>query len=170
MKARKGTGGFKVPEGYFGKLSQRLQDDSVKAGQPVWPEEAGFQMPEGYLESFETRLRARMEAQTGKVRRLRFAHVGWAVAAAAAITIILVLRPSAQEAPAAFEDLASNEISLYLETGFEELNAYELAEVLPMDEIAMEDVLESLPEEEHILDYLDGEVERYEDYDLENDE
>ncbi len=122
------------------------------------------------MESFESRMRARMEAQTGKVRRLRIAYLGWTAAAAAAITIILVLKPSASEAPAAFEDLASTEISQYLETGFEELNAYELAEVLPMDEIAMEDVLESLPSEENILDYLDGEVDRYEDYDLQNDE
>lgn len=170
MKAQKGTGGFKVPEGYFGKLSQRLTDESAGAGGPVWPEDAGFQVPDGYLESFESRMRARMDAQTGKVRRLNIAYLGWAAAVAAAITLVLVLRPSASQAPAAFEDLASTEISQYLETGFEELNAYELAEVLPMDEIAMEDVLESLPEEEHILDYLDGEMDRYEDYDLENDE
>lgn len=170
MKAQKGTGGFRIPEGYFGNLSQRLTEDSVRAEAPVWPEKAGFQLPDGYLDTFETRLRARMESQAGKVRRLRFAYMGWAAAAAAAITIVLVLKPSVMEAPAAFEDLASTEISRYLETGFEELNAYELAEVLPMDEIAMEDVLESLPAEEHILDYLDGEVDRYEDYELENDE
>ena len=53
-----------------------------------------------------------------------------------------------------FGELAGTDIQAYLEAYDKDLNAYELAENLPLGRIGIADVVESVPEETDILDYL----------------
>lgn len=158
MKPQKGHSGFRLPEGYFeqlpGRVSTRLGADAKRQ----LPDQPGFTVPEGYFDSFADRLQQRMDKPAGKVRNL-WAYSGWVAAVAAAVVLLLVLRPAAPDTPASFDDLAGADLQLYLENQYADISAFELAETLPLGDLAMDDVLESVPGEEQILEYLDQNIE-----------
>ncbi|MDG1573467.1 hypothetical protein OZ410_14145 [Robiginitalea sp. M366] len=156
MKAKKGHSGFRVPEGYFRDLPGRLEQQLQAEGDSL-PADDGFSVPEGYFDAFADRLEARMRRPKGRVRNL-WAVSGWVAAAAAAVVLLLVLRPTGGQGSPAFEDLAGFEIEAYLD-GYDEMSTYELAEALPLEDIALDAVMESGPGEEQILDYLDQNME-----------
>lgn len=170
MKAKKGNGGFRVPDNYFEELPDRIEQRlEASEGSPL-PEEAGFRVPEGYFEAFGERLESRLEKAPGKVRRLWPVQLGWTAAAAAAIALLFTLWPAASGESLQFEDLAGIDIQQYLEADRDEMNAYELAEGLPLDDIAVGDVLESIPDEEQILDYLSRDSESVDELYWDDDE
>lgn len=133
------------------------------------PKEAGFRVPDAYFETFGARLQERLEPPRGRTRNLFTAYLGWAAAAAAGIALALSLWPARNPQAPAFGDLAKTEIESYLEVRYEDLSAYELAESLPLENLAMGDLLEEAPMETQILDYLDRENEAYDEYYLENE-
>ncbi|WP_088342323.1 hypothetical protein [Robiginitalea sediminis] len=158
MKAKKEHSGFTLPEGYFDGFANRLEKRLQEGPGLVLPEKEGFAVPEGYFEAFPDRLSRRLSAPKGKVRSL-WSYTSWVAAAAAAIALTLVFWPAQQTEAPSFEDLAGMEIEQYLESGYDDLSAYELAESLPLEHIAVGTLLESVPGEEHILDYLDQNME-----------
>ncbi|MDC6355031.1 hypothetical protein [Robiginitalea biformata] len=152
--AKKGKGGFRVPDNYFEELPGRVEKRlEASKGTPL-PQEAGFRVPEGYFENLGERLESRLGNTPGKVRPLWPVQLGWVAAAAAAIALLFTLWPAKPVDSLQFEDLAGIDIQQYLEADRDEMDAYELAEGLPLDDIAVGDVLENIPDEEHILEYL----------------
>ena len=170
MDGKKGHSGFKVPDGYFEQFEARLAGRLKASGDELIPKEAGFRVPEDYFETFGQRLQQRLETPRGRTRNLWSGYLGWAAAAAAGIALALLLWPSQSPQEPAFDDLARTEIESYLEIRYEDLSAYELAESLPLGNMAMGDLLEEAPVDTQILDYLDRENEAYDDYYLSNDE
>ena len=158
MEAEKGKGGFKVPEGYFERLADRI---SERLG-PEFPSDAGFRVPEGYFESLTDRVSLQTRPDP-KVRVLRNTGLYWISGAAAVLLIALFLRLDRKPDTPTFGDLAGADIQAYLEANDRDLNAYELAENLPLGRIALSDVLESVPEETAILDYLVDDTEVIDD-------
>ncbi|MBC2839429.1 hypothetical protein [Robiginitalea sp. SC105] len=164
MKSNKHNGGFRVPENYFEGFADRIKDRLQASGGAGLPEETGFRVPGGYFENFQDRLTQRLAGEQpgdsrGKVRRLWPARLGWTAAAAAAVILLVTFWPASTADALGFEDLAQTEIQRYLEDDGDDMGAYELAESLPLEEIALSDVLESLPEEDQILDYLNQDSE-----------
>ena len=51
-----------------------------------------------------------------------------------------------------------------------DLSAYEIAEVIPLDELEINDILTNRFEEEHVLDYLNENIEDFETFNLEDNE
>ena len=169
MKGRKGQSGFKVPDGYFGTFQSRMAERLKASEDGMLPKEAGFRVPDDYFETFGARLQQRLEPPRGRTRNLWTAYLGWAAAAAAGLALALTLWPARNPQAPAFGDLGKTEIESYLEVRYDDLSAYELAESLPLDNLAMGDLLEEAPMETQILDYLDRENEAYDEYYLENE-
>ncbi len=169
MQGKKGHSGFKVPDGYFGEFQARMAERLKASENGILPKEAGFRVPDAYFDTFGERLQQRLEPPRGRTRNLWTGYLGWAAAAAAGIALALSLWPaSAPEGPA-FGDLGRNEIESYLEIRYEDLSSYEIAESLPLENLAMGDLLEGASMETQILDYLDRENEAYDEYYLENE-
>lgn len=170
MKAKEDKGGFRVPDNYFedfpGRVKKRLE---ASEGTPL-PGEAGFRVPEGYFESLGERLESRLGEAPGKVRPLWPVQLGWVAAAAVAIALLFTLCPASIGDTLDFEDLAGVDIQQYLEADRDEMDAYELAEGLPLDDIAVGDVLDNIPEEEQILDYLSRDEESVDELYWDNNE
>ncbi len=186
---KKGQHGFRVPEGYFnrfpGKLQDRLRQEDAMPENPsdhTGPSseelsgisrkpmpDRGFQTPDGYFETFGQRLQKRLENPGDSVQsqprvfRLSQRYMGWTAAVAAAILLAIVLWPASTNQNLNFEDLADAEIEQYLEVGYEDISAYELAESLPLDQLEINDVMDTGTQEQQLLEYLDSDPEALEE-------
>ncbi|NNE76774.1 MAG: hypothetical protein HKN31_06840, partial [Pricia sp.] len=94
----------------------------------------------------------------------------YTAASIAAILLVLVGLNWSSSEEITFEDLASEEIEDYFENNDFELTSYEIAEVLPLDELEMSDFFENQLNEENVLDYLNDNTENYDELNLEDDE
>jgi hypothetical protein len=162
MRRSPNKNGFRTPDGYFKNLPGRLLDRIQKEEPRKTIEKTGFQVPEGYFDTFSDRLAGRLAEKEVPVRNLWSSPLVRITAAAAVIAFLLLLVPSREEVGLQFEDLSGDTIAEYLQSDAVDLSSYELAESLPLGEIAMEDVMEKMPEQ-NIIDYL-------EDYSDSNDE
>ena len=170
MKPTSEHKGFTVPESYFDALTDRILDEVKKESIPKTTEDQGFKLPEGYFEDFGKRLENRMDRPAGKVRNLWGPRLAFAMSAAAAIVLMLVYNPFKADRVLQFEDLQKSEIQAYLESDEMDMSTFELAEVLPLEGIGMDDVTEAGPKEEQILDYLDDNMEGLDEIYWETDE
>lgn len=162
MRRSPDKNGFRTPDRYFDTLPGRLLDRIRKEEPRRTSEKTGFQVPEGYFDTFADRLAGRLEEKDVPVRSLWSFPLVRLTAAAAVIAFLLLLVPSREESGLQFEDLSGDTIAEYLQSDAVDLSSYELAESLPLGEIAMEDLGEKMPEQ-YIIDYL-------EDYSDSNDE
>ena len=166
---------FKTPEGYFDQFNERLfarmQADEGEPNTDFLPKTDGFGIPEGYFESVHPNIAKRLKKNT-KVIPL-FGQKRMLYAAAAAIAVLCVLGLTwrlNQKEVIDFEDLASMDIETYLNENELGLSTYEIAEVMDMDEITLDDFTENTIEEETLLEYLDEHVDEIEDLDLNYEE
>ncbi|MEJ2585198.1 MAG: hypothetical protein P8Z38_09190 [Robiginitalea sp.] len=171
MHQSSNNNGFRTPDRYFEHLPDRIMDriqkDEIRDSEGKY----GFQVPEGYFEAFADRLEKRLPGQKVPVRRLWPAtRLVWIPAAAAVIAFLLLLIPSREESSLQFEDLTGDSIAEYLQAEAFDLSSYELAESLPLGEIAMEDVMEKMPEQQQIMDYLETHTDTDDEFYLDRDE
>jgi hypothetical protein len=78
--------------------------------------------------------------------------------------------PPGEKSTPGFEDIAGSEIATYMEFSELELTNDEIAQLFPMEEIDLNDILESSLAEEQIMDYLDKSMEEFEELNFEIDE
>ena len=161
--------GFRSPEGYFENFPDRVMARMKADTRRENGSEGGFKVPDGYFEGLADRLQERMPKDGAKVRNLWMPRLGWIAAAAVAI-LLLVLFPDRQVAGVEFEDLSGESIATYLESREGDLSAQELAETLPLNEIALEDILDASLDTQHIADYLENETEVEDEFYWNNDE
>ena len=169
MNDKNGHSGFRIPDGYFDQFPARMENLLKASEGERLPKDAGFRVPDAYFDTLGERLQHRLEAPRGRTRNLWTTYLGWAAAAAAGLLLTISLWPVQEERTPAFGDLAGTDIEHYLEVRYENLSSYELAESLPLENLAMSDLLEDAPAETQILDYLDRENPTYDDYYLDND-
>lgn len=156
---------FKTPEGYFDSFHERLMDkindEENGQGESIIPKSDGFDVPEGYFDSFK------VEPKEVKVVQLKSHKKFYYSAAAIAAIFILIFGVTWKtDTTITFEDLASTEIDAYFETTELDLSTYEIAEVVSLNSLEINDVLDNTLEEENILEYLDENVEDIEDLNL----
>lgn len=152
--------GFKVPDGYFEGLNQRLLNRLDQDNGDL-PGDDGFAVPEGYFDSLQDKLSSKIESsEDTKVIRLNPWKKYYLVAASiAALVVIVIGLRLGQTEEFTFSDLANAELETYLEENDLGLTSYEIAEVLPIEEIEVNDILDNELNEENIIDYLDENVE-----------
>lgn len=170
MKEKKNKSGFEVPDGYFDSFNKRLSEKLAQPG-ATFPEQEGFVAPDGYFESFNERLQKRMAGTQTKVIPLQaYKKYFLTAAAVAAIITLYIFMPENSPGQLSFDDLAGNEIALYMEYNDPELTNEEIAQLLSVDELEIGDMMDSQLEEDYIIDYLDSTVDDYNELNMELDE
>ncbi len=157
--------GFRTPDGYFDRLPGRIMD---RIGREATGKD-GFRVPGDYFETLPDRLTDRLAGEAVRVRRLWPSRMMWVPAAAAVIALLLLLVP-AGKGDLQFEDLSGDTIADYLEVEAFDLSSNELAESLPFGEIAMEDVMDQMPEQQQLLDYLENNTDTDDEFYLDRHE
>lgn len=170
MKKDNQHSGFKTPEGYFDDFGQRMkqrlaasEDDARQAG--------GFKVPDNYFGDFGDRLKQKLEAGETPVRKLQPRRDFYYAAASVAVLFLLVgvwfmNRPEEN----LMEDLAHAEIEAYLLQQHQEFSDEELSAYLPEDELQVNEFMGDPLETEQIIDYLDENLEEFEDLNITYDE
>ncbi len=162
---------FKTPEGYFDNLSDRLRDRLEKENTDL-PKTDGFSMPEGYFEQLQNNLKQKLaEEEEPKVVTLNpYRKYYFAAAAVAAVLIAIVGLQRTVSPPPTFDNLASTDIDAYFENNELGLSSYEIAEVLPIDELEIKDIIENEINEENIIDYLEENLDDFNELNIEDHE
>ena len=161
---------FKAPENYFEGLNDRLMERLSEESLNI-PKKDGFVVPENYLETLQDVVLKKMAAEEVKVIRLNpYRKFYYAAASIAAIILVIVgLQWNGTEKPT-FENLANADIDAYFENNEFGLSIYEIGEVIPVEELEINDILETRFEEEQMLEYLNDNIDDFEALNLEDNE
>lgn len=160
---------FSVPEGYFENATERFLSkiENVRSKNST----EGFKVPQGYFEDLNAKIAQRINKD--KVIQLHpFKKYYYAVAAIAAIIVVFfVLRfNDNQELSFGFDDLAYSDIETYFESNRLGFTSYEIAEIIPVDQLEINDILVDRLNEENIIEYLNNNIDSLYELNLENDE
>ncbi|MEQ9581314.1 MAG: hypothetical protein RIM68_04035, partial [Arenibacter sp.] len=96
-------------------------------------------------------------------------HYYTAASVAAVVLLFLVVQFNTDKTPS-YSDLANSDIEHYFEFNDLELSSYDLAEILPIDDLDLNDILESRLDNDNIIDYLDSHIEDFEELNMHNDD
>lgn len=163
---------FSTPKGYFDSFEESLRDRLAKENSPI-PKQEGFRIPSSYFDDLQSRLTARLEEEnTGpKVIQLTPFSKFMAIAASiAAVTFLALGINWGNGEELSFTDLANSEIEAYFDDNELDLSSDEIAEVLPVDTYEINDFVQPQLNEDNLLDYLNENVEYFEELNLENNE
>lgn len=161
---------FKTPEGYFEGFANNLKDRLSDKASNI-PKEEGFVVPENYFDSLHSRISEKLEIGESKVIRLHsYKKYYYAAASLVALVMVIVgLQWGAADEPS-FEDLVNSDIDSYFENNEFGLSIYDIGEVIPVDELEINDILENRFTEEYMLNYLDENIEDFEELNLDDNE
>ncbi len=162
--------GFKVPEGYLEGLTDRILD-RLKDESPDLPQKDGFEVPEGYFESLNKKVLGQVKGDDTKVIRLQ-PYRKWFFTAASVAAVVLIFFGLQWQAPqdVSWNDIASLELEEYVEDQAEAMSSYEIAEVLTIEDLEVDDFIDESWEEENIVEYLDDTIDDIDELNLNDDE
>lgn len=176
---------FQTPDGYFEKFTDRLMSKMEQEVSGL-PEGDGFVVPEHYFEGLHQSILQKLDAETkntetAKVIALHpYRKYYYAVASIAAIALLVfALNQKASEetypenntlGAIGFDDLANTDIEDYFDDDNLDFSTYDIAEVLPVDELDVSDILSEQIKDEPILEYLDNNTDNFDELDYEYDE
>ena len=152
---------FKTPEGYFENFSDALED-KLSIDKLNLSKEDGFTIPENYFDTLHGKILDKIDAGETKVIPLNpYKKYYYAAASIAAVFILgFVLNMNTNEAPS-FDTVASTDIEDYFDNYVYDFNDDELAELLSMQAVSVNDVLNTEINQEEIVDYLDSQIENH---------
>lgn len=163
---------FNIPEGYFENFNDRLMDrikeEETGKAESLIPKNDGFTVPDGYFNKVTPAVLSKTLEKETKVVPLKSNwsfYYGAAAVAAMFILIFSLTRKSSSES-ISFDDLASTEIEAYFDNNTLGMTSYEIATIIPIEDVSLDDVLNDVLEESSILEYLDENVEDIEDLNL----
>ena len=168
MKNPKKNTPFKLPEGYFENFTDDFLD-TLRLDDLDLPKENGFKAPEGYFDGLLKPIVRKLDLQETKVVQLHpYRKYYFAAASVAAILLLFFgFYRKSVEAPT-FDKLADADIEAYFENNELGLSSYEIAEMLPIDELEINDILETQFEDENVIDYLDDHTNDFEELNLDD--
>lgn len=162
--------GFKTPEGYFDGLTDKLMD-KLSEDSSVLPKKEGFVVPENYFDALKESIDDKINREETKVVQLNpYRKYYFAVASIAAIALVIFgLNLNTKGAPPEW-DITAADVEAYFEDNDLELSSYEIAEVIPVDELEINDILENQLNEENVIDYLNDNIDDFDELNLDSDE
>lgn len=161
---------FNTPEGYFEGFSDSLRGRLSKDVTSL-PYTEGFSVPENYFEGVYGTVRRKLEVEETRVIPLHpYKKYYFAAASIAAVALIALLLNLNTTKKVTFEDLANSDIENYFDTNSLDFSTYEIAEVIPIDEMEISDLMSNTLNEDGILNYLDNNTDEFEELNLEYDE
>jgi len=170
MKGLNKKNPFKTPEKYFGDFSKSLMKRLPEKDTDI-PENEGFIVPDSYFESVHKNILQKLEAKEAKVIPLHpYKKYYFAAASIAAVSLIVLMLNQNTSKEITFEDIANSDIENYFEDNSSDFSPYEIAEVVPVDELEMRDFMSNTLNDDIILNYLDNNTDEFEELNLEYDE
>ena len=130
-----------------------------------------FNTPKGYFEGLGKSIRQHLEAEETQVIPLHpYKKYYYAVASivAVALTIFALNRNTSQEMK--IDDITSSDIETYFEDNELDFSTYELAEIIPVDELEVNDLLSDRLAYDEILQYVDDNTDNYEDLNFDDEQ
>ena len=170
MEKNNENNSFKVPEGYFDSLADQIMD-KVAMESAIESKNQGFKVPEGYFDSLEDKILQKLNESDTPVIALNpyKKYYYFAASVAAVILVYLIIQWNVDGKPA-YSDLAIADIENYLEFGGLGISSYELAEMLQIEEMDMNDMLEHRIDDENIIDYIHSNIDDFEELNLHDNE
>ncbi len=161
---------FKTPDSYFDKLTDRIMDRLNEEAHDI-PGSDGFKVPESYFDSLSEEILEKVEKPEPKVVKL-YPYRKFLITAAsvAAVVVIFIGLQWQGEQGISFEDIASMELEAYFDNNASSMSTYEIAELMPVEDLEMTDILETEWDEENIVEYLDDTINDIDELNLTNDE
>ena len=166
---RKKKNPFTTPENYFDNFQDRLMDKLSKE-EHIIPSNSGFETPDTYFENFQERLNSKLKKEDVKVISLFPYKKVMAVAASIAAIVLVYFGLNSKNTDINFTDLANVDIEAYFDNNEFDLTSYDIAEVIPLENTEMSDMLNSPLDDELIIDYLDENTNGLNDLNLPYDE
>lgn len=163
---------FNIPKDYFNSFEDKLKDRIFKEDSLI-PKNDGFGIPESYFEQLQAQLTAKVEEEKSTPKVIPLYPYKKFLAIAASIAALLVLAVGINwnnDDTLSFTDLANSEIEAYFNDTEIDLSSDEIAEVLPIDGYEINDFVKPEMTEENLLDYLNENVENFEELNLEDNE
>ncbi|MGB5378271.1 hypothetical protein [Muriicola sp.] len=163
--------GFKTPPGYFEGLAERIQDRMQEENASKFSKEEGFAVPEAYFENLEKKILKKSGVQETPVIQLRsYRNYMYAAATVAAIFVLVIGLQWNQSRTISFDDLGEGDITSYFESQELQLSSYEIAEVIPVTNLDINEFIESGMDDEHIMDYLEDTIDDLDEFNINLDE
>lgn len=161
--------GFKIPEKYLDNFTPKLleklaQEKNLKRNRD------GFVVPDAYFDTLYQSIATKIE-HTPKVVQLQpFKKYYYAGAVAAVIAFLFAITNTNTNTAISFEDIAISDIENYLYHEDLDFSTYELAEMIPVDELEIKDIVEHELNNEQIINYIDESIDTFEELNLDPDE
>lgn len=150
---------FKTSDGYFEGVTDRILDRIKDDPSLSLPEADGFKVPDGYFNQLPGEIVSKLdESETPVIQLKSYRKYFYVAASIAAIFVIVIGLQWNKSQNLNFDDLANADITSYFETQELGLSSYEIAEVLPVDDIEMNEFMETAVDEENIMEYLEGSI------------
>jgi len=172
MKKTNKHNAFKTPEGYFDNFTSKLLQNITDEETSSLPKEDGFKTPENYFKDLDASILKNLNTteETKVIPLKSYKKYYYAAAAVAALFILLFNFQSTENSNTTFDVVSSSEIEAYFDTNDIGLTSYEIAEVIPVNELGINDILKKELKEENILDYLENNMDDYEELNLQYNE
>ncbi|MEE9364258.1 MAG: hypothetical protein V3U92_16785 [Cellulophaga sp.] len=169
MKKINKQNSFKTPEGYFEEFSSNLETKIT--AEESFPPKSGFNIPDNYFDNLNKELHKKIIKKETKIVSLHsYKKYYYLAASVAAVVLVLIGLQITTKENITFESIAYTDIDAYFETTDITLDSYEIAELFPMDDLEINDIITAELNEENIIQYLDANVEDMEDLNLEYDD
>ncbi len=159
---------FKTPENYFDNVSNSLSSRLSEEKKQL-PKEDGFILPKGYLDTLNETIQDKLTPKENKVIQLKPNMYYYMAAASIAAIFILVfgLYWNTPKEPT-WDNVVNTDIESYFDDNGFGLTSYEIAEVIPVEGLEINNFLETQLNEENILDYLNDHTSDFEELNLED--
>lgn len=157
---------FKVPEEYFDSLTSRIMG-KVAGEDNGLQDNDGFIVPEGYMDTFSDKVLQRLNEGETKVLPIpSYRKHYYAVASMAAVLLLFIGLLLNSDNDLTTPDLAESDIEQYFDLNGWEFTSYDLAEILPIRQIDLDEILEEKLDNEKVIDYLSNNIKDLEELNL----
>ncbi|ADV47452.1 hypothetical protein Celal_0095 [Cellulophaga algicola DSM 14237] len=161
---------FKVPEGYFDNFTSKLLDNLPEEA-TITPKNEGFKIPDGYLENFNKELEDKLNVNEPKVIALKPYKKYYYAAASIAAAITIAIGLNMNTAPElSFDDLADVDIENYFDSNESSLSSYDIAEIIPVSELEIYDVIDNHLSNENVMEYLENNIDDFDELNIDSNE
>lgn len=166
---KKKLNGFKTPEDYFNSFTDNLM---IKLSEELTIEKKvdGFTIPDTYFDSLYQNIQNKIHTPESKVIKLNAFKKYYYVAAVAAVVLIFIGISLTNKTEITFDDIAISDIENYFDDNELDMSTYELAQMLPIDELEIKDIIDTQLNDENIIDYIDNSIDNFEELNLDPNE
>jgi len=161
--------GFKLPENYLENFNDSLLDKISSQEEIKLPNKDGFVVPKDYFNTLHKNFSDKLEDTPTKVTPLKFyKKYYYSAIAAAAIVLLFAGINLNKTADYSIDDIANSDIDSYIDYTDLNFSSYEIAEVVPVGNLNITDILDAGINEENIIDYLEYDLDSFNELNLDS--